>query len=102
MSASAQPYLRCARLWSCPPTRLATLYLQCVAPSHIMARFYGMSVRPTLFGSVSLVRNWGRIGRLGRFKIEPFDDLPGLERALGRIASRKRRRGYAEPSIRQA
>lgn len=27
-----------------------------------MARFYELSVEPTLFGEVALVRRWGRIG----------------------------------------
>lgn len=75
----------------------ASLYLQRIDATRNMARFYGLSVQPTLFGSVSLIRHWGRIGKPGRFKIETFDDPSGLERTFGRIAHKKRARGYAEP-----
>ncbi len=31
-----------------------------------MARFYAMTLQPTLFGEWALVREWGRIGSAGR------------------------------------
>ncbi|WP_245314359.1 WGR domain-containing protein [Rhizobium sp. R634] len=59
-----------------------------------MARFYRLSIQPTLFGGSSLVRNWGRIGTEGRLKVELFDTLGQAAVALERVASRKLRRGY--------
>ncbi len=38
-----------------------------------MARFYQLSIESTLFGDVSLTRNWGRIGRLGQQRVHLFN-----------------------------
>lgn len=72
------------------------LYLERIDPSRNMARFYAMSVQPTLFGEVSLVRRWGRIGARGRDKIETFSHAHEIAGARGRIERQKRRRGYRE------
>ncbi|WP_425291569.1 WGR domain-containing protein [Aminobacter anthyllidis] len=39
-----------------------------------MRRFYGLTLQPTLFGGVSVIRNWGRIGTNGQATIETFDE----------------------------
>ncbi|WP_310220372.1 WGR domain-containing protein [Neorhizobium sp. 2083] len=39
-----------------------------------MARFYALAVQPTLFGEVSLVRAWGRIGTRGQQMVHLFDN----------------------------
>jgi predicted DNA-binding WGR domain protein len=44
-------------------------------PQRNLARFYALSVQPNLFGSWPLIREWGRIGRGGRMKIELCDSL---------------------------
>jgi len=72
------------------------LYLERIDPSRNMARFYAISIQPTLVGELSLIRNWGRIGTIGRSKIETFPDIEGLTRATMRLERRKRRRGYVE------
>lgn len=59
-----------------------------------MARFYVLSLQPTLFGQTSLVRNWGRIGTSGREKIEQFETPDGAAAALSKLAVRKIKRGY--------
>jgi predicted DNA-binding WGR domain protein len=59
-----------------------------------MARFYAMSIEPTLFGDTSLVRNWGRIGTRGQRKIELFENSIEARGAMGQLAIRKARRGY--------
>jgi predicted DNA-binding WGR domain protein len=51
-------------------------------------------VQPTLFGELSLVRRWGRIGTGGRDKIETFRDAQQLSQARLRIERQKKRRGY--------
>ena len=60
-----------------------------------MARFYALSVEPTLFAETALVRRWGRIGTAGRQRIDlhPSPDVAGLE--LQRWRRRKIRRGYS-------
>ncbi|BCH62446.1 hypothetical protein RvVAT039_pl08320 (plasmid) [Agrobacterium vitis] len=42
------------------------IYVERIAPEQNMARFYALAVQPTLFGEVSLVRAWGRIGTRGQ------------------------------------
>jgi predicted DNA-binding WGR domain protein len=65
-----------------------------IDPSRNMARFYLLSLQHTLFGDVSLIRNWGRIGKGGQMKVETFPTQADAVRAMERISSRKRRRGY--------
>ncbi len=64
-------------------------------PARNMARFYVLAVHPDLVDGWSLVREWGRIGRLGRVRVEPFTELAAAEAAGARIERAKRRRGYA-------
>ena len=61
-----------------------------------MARFYAMSIEPTLFGGRSLVCHWGRMGTRGRYKIELFEDEAAAENAMARLARIKSARGYFE------
>ncbi|OQM75310.1 WGR domain-containing protein [Manganibacter manganicus] len=68
-----------------------------IDPSRNMARFYVLDKQPTLFGEISLVRGWGRIGTNGRIKIETFGTGEGADRAFCRLEARKRRRGYRDP-----
>ena len=37
-----------------------------------MARYYVLSVQPTLFGDTALVREWGRIGTIGRRRFDLY------------------------------
>ncbi|WP_378941202.1 WGR domain-containing protein [Mesorhizobium sp. ANAO-SY3R2] len=60
-----------------------------------MARFYVLSVEPTLFGGASILWHWGRIGTRGHQKIELFDNAAEATDALEKLASTKRKRGYA-------
>lgn len=63
-------------------------------PARNMARFYTISILPTLFGEAALVRNWGRIGSHGQVMMETFEDADEGDAALGDLARVKRRRGY--------
>jgi len=68
-----------------------------------MARFYAMSIEPTLFGGEALVRNWGRIGTQGRYRMDWFEDKAAAEMALARLARIKCGRGYVPvPDMRWA
>jgi predicted DNA-binding WGR domain protein len=73
---------------------VSTLVLHRVDAARNMARFYAMSIETTLFGGRSLVRNWGRIGTWGRYKIELFGDEAAAETAMARLARIKSGRGY--------
>ncbi|MBN9245505.1 MAG: WGR domain-containing protein [Mesorhizobium sp.] len=65
-----------------------------IDPARNMARFYLLSLQPTLFGEVSVVRSWGRIGTAGRCKIESHETGQGACAALARLKAAKLRRGY--------
>lgn len=71
-------------------------YLRRIDPTRNMARFYVLSLQPTLFGETSLVRNWGRIGTRGLEKIELFATANEAETAFSKLTARKYRRGYRE------
>jgi predicted DNA-binding WGR domain protein len=68
--------------------------LRRIDPARNKARFYCLSLQPTLFGEVSVVRAWGRIGTRGRMKIDSFPSGEGASAALARIEKIKRKRGY--------
>jgi len=59
-----------------------------------MARYYVLSVQPSLFGNASLVREWGRIGVRGGRRIELHVDEHAAAEALDCWLRRKVRRGY--------
>ena len=59
-----------------------------------MARYYVLSIEPSLFGDATLIREWGRIGRPGQRKIELYESRSGAVEALETWLQRKRRRGY--------
>lgn len=64
-------------------------------PALNMKRFYRLTVERDLFGATLLVRQWGRIGTLGRRREEEMPDRTSAEHAADGLARRKRRRGYA-------
>jgi predicted DNA-binding WGR domain protein len=63
-------------------------------PARRMARFYALAVQADLLSGWSLVREWGRIGRPGRVRVDPHPELAIAERAGRQLEARKRRRGY--------
>lgn len=73
------------------------IYMTRQDPSRNMARFYVISLAPTLFGEVSLVRNWGRIGSRGQMMVETFTTADAALEASDRLARVKRRKGYHSP-----
>jgi predicted DNA-binding WGR domain protein len=70
------------------------LYVERIVPEKNMARFYALAVQPTLFGEVSLVRSWGRIGTRGQQKVHVFDDERHAICLFLELLREKRRRGY--------
>jgi predicted DNA-binding WGR domain protein len=47
-------------------------HLHRIDPDAHMARFYSIELAPTLFGEVTVLRRWGRIGTRGRTSIETW------------------------------
>ncbi len=75
-------------------TLLQVLVLERVDRAKNMARFYVLSIEPTLFEDLALVRRWGRIGSVGRERIDLHPSRPVAQIALKKWLDRKRRRGY--------
>ena len=61
-----------------------------------MARFYCIDVAPTLFGDVSVLRTWGRIGTLGRTSVETCASAEEAEKAAAQTLRQKKRRSYSD------
>ena len=70
------------------PTLLQVLVLERVDRAKNMARFYVLSIEPTLFEDLALVRRWGRVGSAGRQRIElhPSRPIAQIELKNGSIA----------------
>jgi predicted DNA-binding WGR domain protein len=50
-----------------------------------MARFYALAFRADLLSGWSLVREWGRIGRPGRVRVDPHAELAIAEGAAQQL-----------------
>lgn len=72
----------------------SAIQLKRIDPERNMRRFYRMTIQPDLFGGVSVVREWGRIGARGQVKVERHDDEGRAVSALMEHAAAKKRRGY--------
>ena len=72
------------------------IHLHRTDPARNMARFYRLSSAPSLFGDICVVREWGRIGRPGRMRIDLFEKLQEAAAARLALERSKRRRGYRE------
>ncbi|MFA7416792.1 MAG: WGR domain-containing protein [Rhizobium sp.] len=70
------------------------LYVERIEPERNMARFYALSVQPTLFGEVSLVRCWGRIGSRGQRIVHVFNEEKHAVDLFLELLRKKRNRGY--------
>ena len=73
-------------------------YLHRIDRDAKMARFYSIDIAPTLFGEVSVLRTWGRIGTHGHTSIETCATRSEAVLAADRTLRQKTRRGYAAPS----
>ena len=72
--------------------RIQLLVLERGVPARNMARYYVLSVEPTLFDDAALAREWGRLGS-GR-RVDPYAKASDARLALGVWLERKIRRGY--------
>ena len=73
-----------------------TVVLRRVDPEQGVARFYMLAIERDLFGTVHLVRTWGRIGTRGRELADEFETEEEAAEALEDLAALKRRRGYCD------
>lgn len=74
------------------------VHLQRINAEANMSRFYTIEIAPTLFGEISVLRRWGRIGTHGRTSIETCAMPEEAEAAASRTLRQKVRRGYVAKS----
>jgi predicted DNA-binding WGR domain protein len=77
-----------------PREVLEPVLLRRIDPARNMARFYEISLEPSLFGDWAVARRWGRIGRRGRFRLDFCDSADDAYLCIERLVALKRRRGY--------
>ena len=70
------------------------LHIQRIDPNRNMARYYELSLEPTLFDEISLVRTWGRIGRRGQVRVDLFATERQAVEAFLELLRKKRAKGY--------
>ncbi len=79
-----------------PPSPQATWHFRRIDAASNMARFYMLSLEPTLFGDVAVFRHWGRIGTRGRQVATFHASMAEAQAMLERQVVRRHRRGYYE------
>ena len=78
------------------------LYVERTDFSKNLARFYAMSIEPTLFGDICLTRRWGRIGADGQSKKHSFSGEAEAVQLFLELLRERRSRGYRPRGIRAA
>ena len=68
--------------------------LEHIDPAQNMARFYRLSVQPTLFGEQSVIRSWGRIGTRGRSMMVTYATEGDAVKACKKLVRSKVAKGY--------
>lgn len=66
------------------------LHVRRIDAARNMRRFYALSTQPSLFGEISLIRNWGRIGTNGQTMVQTFDGSAEAVDAFARLERAKR------------
>jgi predicted DNA-binding WGR domain protein len=67
------------------------LVLHRIEPEQGIRRLYSLMIERDLFGTIRLVRNWGRIGTRGQELVETHADETGAGQALEALTRLKRR-----------
>ena len=73
---------------------MTTIYLERREPAHNRQRFYSITVARTLFGSWTLIREWGRIGHPGTIRETWFETEAAAIEARAKLCRQKEKRGY--------
>jgi predicted DNA-binding WGR domain protein len=70
------------------------IVLRRIEPQRNMNRFYALSLQPDLFGTFSVVKEWGRIGQPRTVRQEVYVDETAARAALVLRKQKKINRGY--------
>ncbi|MBN9032579.1 MAG: WGR domain-containing protein [Rhizobiales bacterium 63-7] len=74
------------------------LYVERTDRTKNMARYYAMTIEPTLFGDCCLTRRWGRIGARGQEKVHHFQREEDAVQLFLELLCRRHARGYRPKS----
>ncbi len=74
-------------------------YLKRIDAAAGMARFYVVTIQPTLFGEWAVVREWGRIGQGGTVRDRVLPSEQEARSVAEEIIVSKARRGYRRVEI---
>ena len=74
---------------------MSDVYLTRIDASRNMARYYRMTVQPTLFGEWAVVREWGRLGSGGQVRVAAYPSEAEADAAMTAIGRQKGKRGYS-------
>jgi predicted DNA-binding WGR domain protein len=72
------------------------LVLHRIDPEQGIRRFYSLMIERDLFGTIRIVRHWGRSGTNGQELVEIHEDEFSAGQTLKAVARAKRRRGYQD------
>jgi predicted DNA-binding WGR domain protein len=70
------------------------IFLRRIEAPRNMHRFYSLYLQPDLFGGITIVKEWGRIGQPGTVRQEVYADETTASAALTVRIGKKIRRGY--------
>ena len=73
-----------------------------IRPAMNERRYYRIEVLTDLFGTIGILRCWGRIGISSRSRFDPAPDLGTALDRLADLARAKRERGYQDRLARRA
>lgn len=65
-----------------------------IQPERNCRRFYSVRVEPDLFAPAVVIRQWGRLGSKGTYRVEPCESRSDADAAAERYVETKLRRGY--------
>ena len=71
------------------------IYLSRRQPDLNVSRFYALHLQFDLFGPVSVVKEWGRIGSPGTVRHELYDDEGAAMASMQKRTDGKIKRGYS-------
>ena len=91
---SSDPSLQPHHTDKMAPIEDTPIHLTQIDPDQNMARFYEMSIQPTLFGEATVFRYWGRIGTRGQSMMVTYPQATNASVAVAKLDRQKQRRGY--------
>jgi|ASRR01.1.fsa_nt_gi predicted DNA-binding WGR domain protein len=71
------------------------IHLKCIDPARNKKRYYSLSLQANLFGEISLIRHWGRLGsKRGQSKTDFYPNGREAQTAMQALIRQKQRKGY--------